>query len=124
PVALDPVVSSVTSTVPVGPAMPADPAPVVGPVSLPALPPQPEPVTYPARLRITATSGAQVTLRRDGRLVFEGRLPPGKYLDWRGTSFVLHASNPKGLRVELAGRPVDLATLRPEPDGSWRLGKK
>lgn len=95
-----------------------------GPVSLPGLPPQPEPVTYPARLRITATAGAQVTLRRDGRLVFEGRLPPGKYLDWRGTSFVLTASNPKGLRVELAGRPVDLATLRPEADGSFRLGKK
>lgn len=101
-----------------------------GPVSTPAAAPtpiavpQPAPLTYPTRLLITATTGGQVTLRRDGRLVFEGRLPPGKYLDWRGTSFVLQASNPKGLRVELGGQAVDLAATRADADGSYRLGKK
>ena len=84
----------------------------------------PEPIVYPARLRITAVGAGQVSLRRDGRQVFEGRLPPGKYLDWRGTSFLLHASNPKGLRVELGGQVVDLVTLKAEADGSFRLGKK
>lgn len=96
----------------------------VFPVPAPDPRPQPAPLTYPTRLLITATSAGQVTLRRDGRLVFEGRLPPGKYLDWRGTSFILHASDPKGLRVELGGQPVDLAALRTDPDGSYRLGKK
>lgn len=119
----------------------AAPAPVVepaastgsftGPISTPASAPAPTPVavpqpalTYPTRLLVTSTAGGQVTLRRDGRLVFEGRLPPGKYLDWRGTSFILHTSNPKGLRVELGGQPVDLAALRADGDGSYRLGKK
>lgn len=119
PVALEPAPSTAAAAVPSSAT-----AASTGPVSLPALPPQPEPVSYPARLRITSTAGAQVTLRRDGRLVFEGRLPPGKHLDWRGTTFVLHTSNPKGLRVDLAGHPVDLAALRPESDGSFRLGKK
>lgn len=104
--------------------VPASTAAFTGPVADPAFVPAPPPLTYPARLLITATSTGQVTLRRDGRLVFEGRLPPGKYLDWRGTSFVLHASNPKGLRVELGGQPVDLGSLRAEADGSYRLGKK
>lgn len=105
----------------------------VGPVSsatasaAPEAPPAPPPavsVSYPARLRITATSAGQVSLRRDGRLVFEGRLPPGKYLDFRGTSFVVVASNPRGLRVELGGLAVDLAARTPEPDGSYRLGQR
>lgn len=124
PAALEPAASTTTAVAPSSSSAPDAAAPFVGPVSLPGLPPQPEPVTYPARLRITATTGAQVTLRRDGRLVFEGRLPPGKYLDWRGTTFILQASNPKGLRVDLAGSHVDLTTLRPEADGSFRLGKK
>lgn len=102
----------------------------IGPVSAPTtasatvVPPPPAPLTYPTRLLVTATAAGQVSLRRDGRLVFEGRLPPGKYLDWRGTSFTLHASNPKGLRVELGGQAVDLTALRPDADGAYRLGKK
>ncbi|TBR23439.1 helix-turn-helix domain-containing protein [bacterium] len=111
-----PAVSTDTAAAPLGTG--PEPAPVPAP-------PSPAPaLTYPARLLITATAGGQVNLRRDGRLVFDGRLPPGKYLDWRGNSFVLHASNPKGLRVELGGQPVDLTALKPEADGSYRLGKK
>lgn len=118
------------------PAAPLSTSAFVGPVSSvtasaapeapparPAQPPEPA-VSYPARLRITATAVGQVSLRRDGRLVFEGSLPPGKYLDFRGTSFVIVASNPKGLRVELGGQPVDLAARTPEPDGSYRLGQR
>ena len=57
--------------------------------------------------------------RRATRL--RGRLPPGKHLDWRGTAFILHASNPKGC-VELGGRR---GPRRPasRADGSLRLGK-
>ena len=113
PLGLEPVASTSAVT--------SSSAAFVGP-SIPTTAPL-EPLTYPARLRITAMASAQVTLRRDGRQVFEGHLPPGRYLDWRGTSFILHVSNPKGLRVELGGRPLDLATVRPEADGSYRLGK-
>jgi cytoskeleton protein RodZ len=95
----------------------------VAPEAPAALPPAPA-VSYPARLRITATAAGQVSLRRDGRLVFEGRLPPGKYLDFRGSSFVVVASNPKGLRIDLGGQSVDLAARTPEPDGSYRLGQR
>lgn len=105
------------------PATAAAAAPV--PVPVPEGPAVPEPVlTYPARLYITAVGPGQVTLRRDGRRVFEGSLPAGRHLDWRGTTFTLHTSNPKGLRVELGGQPVDLTALKPEADGSYRLGKK
>lgn len=79
----------------------------------------------PQRLLITATAGGGfVRLSRDGKLVFEGRLPAGKYLDWRGNSFELRASNPGGLRVSLADAVIDLTALKPEPDGSFRLGRK
>lgn len=112
----EPTVSSGSFTGPVVATTASAPTAPVGP--------QPAPLTYPTRLLVTATASGQVSLRRDGRLVFEGRLPAGKYLDWRGTSFILHASNVKGLRVELGGQPVDLTTLRTDADGSFRLGKK
>ncbi|MBI3296887.1 MAG: DUF4115 domain-containing protein [Elusimicrobia bacterium] len=86
-------------------------------------PERPDP-RAPQRLLVTATAAGFVRLSRDGKLVFEGRLPPGKYLDWRGNSFELSASNPAGLRVELDGAVIDLGAVKPQPDGAYRLGKR
>mgnify|MGYP001563533149 CR=1 FL=1 len=127
PAAVEPIAPPAAPAVEPAASTAAFTGPVLTPVTAPTtapVPPPPAPLTYPTRLLITATSAGQVTLHRDGRLVFEGRLPPGKYLDWRGTTFILHASNPKGLRVELGGQAVDLAVLRSDSDGSYRLGKK
>lgn len=126
----EPVPPAPEALAPAAPAAPAEPAlaePATAAAAVPVpespAPAEPE-VAYPARLYITSVGPGQVTLRRDGRRVFEGNLPAGRHLDWRGTTFLLHASNPKGLRVELGGRPVDLTALKPEADGSYRLGKK
>ncbi|MBI5597834.1 MAG: helix-turn-helix domain-containing protein [Elusimicrobia bacterium] len=93
-----------------------DPARFVGPVA--------PPPADPTKLVVTSLKDGWVSLRRDGQLVFEGRLPVGKHLDYRGARFELHASDPAGLRLELGGEPLSLSSLKPEHDGGYRFAPK
>lgn len=95
---------------------PSDPAAFVGPVA--------PPPADPSKLVVTSLTDGWVSLRRDGQLVFEGRLPAGKHLDYRGARFELHASDPAGLRLELGGAPLPLSSLKPEADGGYRFATK
>ena len=105
-------------------AAPVVPAPAeftgpAAPVEAPAAP-----AVDRSQLVVTALADGWVSLRRNGQLVFEGRLPAGKHLDYRGVAFELHTSDPAGLKVELGGEPLVLTTLKPAPDGSYRFAPR
>ncbi|MFH1726013.1 MAG: RodZ domain-containing protein [Elusimicrobiota bacterium] len=73
-------------------------------------------------LRVTAVRDGWIRLKVDGGLRFEGRMPAGTSQQWRGTkAFLLRASDPRAIRVELDDTETDLAALVLEPDGSYLL---
>lgn len=84
----------------------------------PALKPlQQQPATEPV-LAVIATADVWLSVKTDGRLRFEGRVPAGVRQEWQAReAFALKAADPRGLRLELDGRAVDLSQFPAAPDG-------
>lgn len=89
--------------------------PSVGPAAL-----APLSAPTPAQLTIIFEKDAWISLRADGEMLFEGRVPQGRRQEWRARKgWVLRTSDPKSLSLLLNATAYQLN--KPDESGDYHL---